>query len=215
MATEYIVGRHAESPVKIPADKNAVSSHHVKITIADDGVWTLEDLNSPNGTYVRDENGEFQRVYKKQIVETDIIRLGSAGIASMVFMARRVTTPDSTSYAYEFRQLKQLRKQQAEKEAAMEKKIERNGWISKCAGLGAIGVCALLGSIDGVNIDPNVRYVLIACAPVIAGVCFSGDAKALRALRARRSKILVCPRCQRPISEYDIDQGACSSCKAH
>lgn len=213
MATEYILGRSSDSPVKIAPDKNAVSSHHAKITITDDGVWTLEDLRSANGTYVRDANGVFQRVFKKQITETDVIRLGAGGIASVIFTARRVTDPDA-SYAFEFRQLKLMKKDQLERETQMEKRIERNGWISKCAGLGAIGLCAILGSFEGVNIDPNVRYVLIALAPVIAGLCFAGDTKALKVLRARRSKILVCPRCQRPLSEYDIEQGACSSCKA-
>lgn len=213
MPTTYILGRSAESPIKVAPDKNAVSSRHAQVTISDDGIWTLEDLRSANGTYVRDANGTFQRVYKKQITETDVIRLGAGGIASVIFTARRVVEPEA-SYAFEFRQLKSLKKRQAEEESEMEKRIERNGWISKCAGLGAIGICAILGSFEGVNIDPNIRYVLIAIAPVIAGLCFAGDTKALKALRARRSKILVCPRCQRPLSEYDIEQGACSSCKA-
>lgn len=215
MAQEFIIGRYGDSPIKVAPDKNAVSGHHAKITISDDGVWTLEDLKSANGTYVRDANGEYQRVYKKQILETDIIRLGPGGISSVVFMAHRVVNPDPNSYTYEFRQLRRVRKLQADNEAKMEKKIERNGWISKLSGVGAILVCALLGSIDGINIDPNVRYMLIAFAPVVAGLCFAGDTKALKAMRARRAKLLVCPRCQSPISDHDIEQGACPRCKAH
>lgn len=110
MAQELIVGRSQSSSIKIPAAKDAVSGQHVRITINDNGIWKLEDLKSSNGTYVRDENGEFHRVYNKQIHESDIIRLGNGGANSFIFTARRILALDD-SYAYEFKMLrKELQK---------------------------------------------------------------------------------------------------------
>ncbi len=213
MAQELIIGRSASSPIKIPANKNGVSGQHVKITVSDEGIWKLEDLHSSNGTFVRDEDGEFNRVFTSQINESDVIRLGNGGANSFIFTAHRAIAPDSP-YTYEFKQLRKLLARQLEREHKKEKKIEINGWISKLSGLAVIGICAILGSIKGINIDPNIRYVLIACAPVVVGLLFSGDTKALKALRKKREKLLLCPNCGLPISEFDIQQGQCSRCKA-
>ncbi|MDE7413643.1 MAG: FHA domain-containing protein [Muribaculaceae bacterium] len=213
MENEYLVGRSIHSVLPVPADRVGVSGEHLKIRVSDDGRWHLEDLNSANGTYIRDDNGEFHRVYSKDITENDIIRLGNKGANSYTFMARRVKAPEDTYY-HEFKQLKKLVARQKEEEAEKEKRIEINGWISRVAGLAVIGICALIGSISGVDIDPNTRYILIACAPVVVGLLFSGDPKKLKALRQRRSKIMLCPKCWKPISEYDVEYGQCSRCKA-
>jgi hypothetical protein len=210
---EYIIGRCAASQIKIPADSEAVSSQHAKITIDDNGCWMLSDLHSTNGTFMRDDNGEFQRVFTKQILESDVIRLGNGGANSFIFMAHRVIAPDDT-YLYEFKQLRLLLRRQRERESKQEHKIELNGWISKTSGLVIVFLCWLIGMVNGINVDPNFRYLLIAFAPIIVGLIFNGDRKKLIALRKKREHILICPRCGRPISEFDIEQGQCSRCKA-
>ena len=67
MASTFIIGRSGNQPFKITAD--SVSNEHARVTIDDNGVWTLEDLDSPNGTYIRNASGEFNQVYKKIISE--------------------------------------------------------------------------------------------------------------------------------------------------
>lgn len=213
MSEEYIIGRHSSSPLKIPADKNAVSNQHLKIIVSPNGTWTLEDLNSSNGTYIRDDKGEFHRVYKKQIHESDIIRLGNGGANSYTFTAKRVVAPDE-SYQYEFRKLKNLLAHYKEEEQKREKKMEINGWISKLAGVAIVGICAILGAVSGINIDPNTRYLLIAFAPIVVGLFFSGDKAAMKTLKSQKAKIMLCPHCGKPISEFDVEQGQCSRCKA-
>lgn len=213
MSQSYIIGSSLSSAIKIPDDREGVSGRHAQIIVDDDGKWLIEDMGSTNGTYVRDGSGEFRRVDKAEIRETDIIRLGKAGANSFVFTAHRILSPDD-SYAYEFRQLRNALMEQRAAEAKKEKKIEMNGWISKLSGLGVILLCAIIGSFSGVNIDPNTRYILIACAPVAVGLFFSGDVKSLKALKKRREKILLCPKCNRPVSDFDIEEGQCSRCKA-
>lgn len=130
-----------------------------------------------------------------------------------MFAAHRAFAQDD-SYVYEFKQLRKLLKHQKDKEMKQEKKIEITGWISKLSGLAVIGLCAVIGSIKGINIDPNTRYILIASAPVVVGLIFSGDTKRLKDLRKKKERILLCPKCGRPISEFDIELGQCSRCKA-
>lgn len=212
---EYIIGRaSSDGMVKVPATCDRVSGTHARITVDDYGTWTLEDLDSKNGTFVRDDNGEFQRVYRKQISKKTVIRLGSGGSGCFVFTAGHVQAPEPDNYEYEFHQMKKLLRAQQDKEQKKEKAIERNGWIAKFSGFGVIGICALLGSIKGVDIDPTMRYILISSAPVVVGLLFKGDAAALKSLRRKRDKIIVCPRCERPLSEFDVEHCQCSRCKA-
>ena len=51
---QFILGTEGNQPFKIT--QMGVSHQHARITIGDDGVWTLEDLNSTNGTFVRCED---------------------------------------------------------------------------------------------------------------------------------------------------------------
>lgn len=213
MIEEYIIGRSANSPVKVPADRHGVSSQHLKITVYDNGYLLLEDLNSANGTYIRDENGNFHRIYKKQIHESDVIRLGPGGANSFTFMARRVISPNS-NYEYEFRQLRRTLHMFKEEELEKEKRMEMNAWISRSAGLLVIALITILGTIGGFEIPPESRYYLIAGAPIIVGLLFKGDRKGLRELRERRSRMMLCPCCGKPISEFDVEEGQCSRCKA-
>ncbi len=215
MAKEVIIGRNPSSPLKVPEDKIAVSGKHVKLTVTDEGRWKIEDLNSSNGTFVRNEEGIFDRVYTKDIDEFDVIRLGNDGANSYVFIARRAFNPEA-SYRNEFRHLSKLLKKSKEETERKERRIEINGWISKISGVAVVVLCAILGSIDGINIDANVRIGLAACAPIIVGLFFSGDKKSLKVLKKKKEKFMICPNpnCGRRLTEYDIEQGQCSKCKA-
>ena len=212
MAKELIVGRSPSSSIKIPATKDAVSGQHVKIVVNDNGIWNLEDLKSANGTYVRDENGEFHRVFNKQIHEADIIRLGNGGANSFTFTARRILYPND-SYAYEFKMLRKELQKQKDLENDLEKRANINGWISKFAGVAIYVVFEILVKC-GVKLDPNMRFPIIAAAPVIVGLVFAGDKKRAKSLKVRRNRVLRCPCCGLPISEFDIEQRQCSRCKA-
>ena len=212
MSTEVIIGRSSVSPLKVPDDKVAVSGKHVKISVSDNGNWKLADLNSANGTFVRNEDGDFERVFNKDISEFDIIRLGNDGANSYVFTARRAFNPEE-SYRHEFKHLKKLLDNNKEKEQKQEHRIEINGWVSKLSGVGMIFVCALLDTI-GFNVNVNLRLALVALAPILVGFIFNGDKKKLKTVKKKRDRIMVCPKCGRRITEFDVEQGQCPKCKA-
>jgi hypothetical protein len=66
------IGRSSENDVSL-ADMN-VSRHHAQIVQADNGTYTITDLNSTNGTYV---NG--QRIYGSVALrENDFVKVGDS-----------------------------------------------------------------------------------------------------------------------------------------
>lgn len=219
MSKEYIVGRCPESAVKIPDGRNGVSSKHVKITVHDDGEWEVEDLSSANGTYVKDRNGDFQRVFRKKISEKTVLRLGQQGHDSFVFMAHRVVAP-AGSYAYEFKQLQKMLARQREKEENLERKNSRNMNIVKLGAPAAMVLCMGLDLVvPALKENPQANLMVsraaMCLAPFVVGMFFGIDRKGAKAVKQRRMKVLTCPCCNLPISEYDIENMQCSRCRAH
>ncbi len=218
MSKELIIGRTITSAVAVPADRLNVNGTHAKITVKDNGEWELVDLNSANGTYVKDSDGNFKRVYKKVIGEDSVIRLGQEGHESFIFMAHRAVSNDD-SYSYEFRKLKKLLKNQITEEEAMETRNARNMTIVKAASPIAMGLCVVAQyAIPSLREDPSLNLWIsrgaMALAPFAIGMVFGIDTKAVKALKQKRLKLLTCPKCGYPISEFDIHNMQCSRCKA-
>lgn len=205
-----VIGRCQESAIDIPDHCTAVSHRHARITPAEEGHWLVEDCQSTNGTFLRDTEGEFRRIYAKEVARSDVLRLGEGG-GSFTFTTHRLENP-TDGFAYEFRQLRRLLAEQKKAEERKEKAMVRNGWISRCSGIVALIIFLLIGSLKNVSIDPTFRYVLIASAPVLVGFLLQGDAAAIKRLRRRRERLLVCPKCFRPLSEMEIEQGKCFKC---
>lgn len=215
---EVIIGRHSDSAIKVPEDKTAVSGSHVKIIIDDNGRWIIEDLDSTNGTFLKDENGDFQRIFKKEIGENSIIRLGQEGYNSFQFMAHRAISEDD-SYEYEFRRLKKLLKFHKEEEITIEKRNYRNMLIIKFCAPIAMVICILAqyiipGLRDKADLNLWLSRGAMALAPVVLGIFFKVDTHALKALKQRRTKMMICPKCGMPISEFEITNMQCARCKA-
>lgn len=78
---EVIIGK--EGTQKFPINNSRVSRQHAKITVSDSGQWTLEDLNSTNGTYIIDDNDELVQIKKVNI--TEFTRVVLADQTSMGF----------------------------------------------------------------------------------------------------------------------------------
>lgn len=76
-----VVGRHSEADVRLPLPD--VSRRHCRFTFAD-GVWSVVDLNSLNGTYV---NGD--RVATTVLASGDSLRIGSFTFTLELLESRR------------------------------------------------------------------------------------------------------------------------------
>lgn len=85
--TKIIIGKQGDQ--KFPIKNAGVSRQHASITI-EGGHWILEDLDSTNGTFVRDDNGLYQRVSRVEIKEDTMVRLGDESSNGYAFMAHHV-----------------------------------------------------------------------------------------------------------------------------
>ena len=101
---QIILGTEGNQPFKII--QQGVSRQHARITIGGDGVWTLEDLNSTNGTFIRNEIGEMRRVGTLEITPMTFICLGPSNANGCSFYATHLVNPDD--FITEFQYLNQL-----------------------------------------------------------------------------------------------------------
>lgn len=213
MPTEIIIGRSSISPINVPDDRVAVSGKHAKITVSDNGDWEIEDLDSVNGTFVRNDNFEFEKVYTRKIHESDIIRLGNDGANSFIFCAHRALHPND-NYAYEFRLLQHLLKQSREDEAKKEKKANWASWVISIGAFAVWGLTEIIDKILNIDPDPNKRMIIMMGVPPLLKIMLGGFTKGAKSVKKTREKFMLCPKCGKRISEFDVEQGQCSKCKA-
>lgn len=217
MPREYIIGRSLKNDLEVPAEKVEVSGHHARLTVNDAGEWVLEDLDSSTGTFIRDNNGNFHRIFKKKITEDTVIRLGGEGYGSYQFMAHHVAC-DPNDYSYEFAVLRNLLDRQTAEEAELEKKNRRNTNIIKLAAPLTLALTIIVQySIprlkDNYELNMWISRGAMGIAPVLAGFFFGTDFNHGKQLRQRRLKMFRCPKCHKPISDFDINNMQCPICK--
>ncbi|MCM1033576.1 MAG: FHA domain-containing protein [Odoribacter sp.] len=217
MQQSFIIGRAGNQPFEIEPSRLYVHSQHAQL-VADTNSreWFIEDLkgNAGNGVYVRDDNGDFRRVIACRIRPTDVVRLGPESAQSFTFMAHKVFNP--ADYKYEFAYMRtldeRLRREENER-VAINKKHNLYSIL-------APGVLAALtfGMRMFLEIDMGVTVGLCAVVTALPHTVirykYRNDADALKAIKSRRGKLIQCPKCWRPLSDYDLRNGRCSACKA-
>lgn len=88
-----IIGKRGEQPFQITGTN--VSAQHAEFVIdSQTGVWTLKDLDSTNGTFIRDEStGDLRRIKTKVIHPLTFVCLGSDNSKGCTFYARQLLNP--------------------------------------------------------------------------------------------------------------------------
>lgn len=203
---EYKLGRDYDSPVSVPAGATSVSGDHASIFV-EDGGWKLVDNGSRNGTFV-EQNGNFVRIKSVGITPDTWIRLGGEGVYGFMFKARRVVSPNS--FMDDFT----LLKQQLQNCEEAEQKVSTLTSISKFVGPLVSAACLIATMFPPLNTNfgfYRAAMLLPGIATLLVGMWLGGKSKAAKQERRH----MVCPRCRRPLSEYDINNRQCSICKAH
>ena len=113
-----ILGREGTQPFKIKNED--VSRQHAQITIDDHGEWVLEDLNSSNGTFIRNEKGDLVRVGRVNITPMTFICLGPDNSKGCFFYAKQVENYGDFREEYEY--LTELEDEYDEKIEKLEEK---------------------------------------------------------------------------------------------
>ena len=207
MAQVIIIGRQGDQPFSI--SQEGVSREHAKLTIDDSGKWTLEDLNSDNGTFIRNDKGELEQVGKKMITEATFICLGPDNANGCKFYARQLVAPKG--YHQEFDYLEDL---DADIDDRLDNADNRGKLIRK-----VISIASLVGFFGSFIVDDNtIRTTLLRASTAATGfssIAFDPN-KQKKDLKALREKFYACPNpaCSHTLTTKEVKNRKCSKCGA-
>ena len=207
-----LLGKDGNQPFQIKNE--GVSHQHAQITIDDFDQWTLEDLDSSNGTYTRRESdGELLRVSKVKITPMTFICLGPDNSHGCSFYARQVLNPGDFKDELEYMNEKE---DEYDKElVAVERKIRWQRWIVFFLNVGVAGITLLIPrSFDSVITDfrLNIMRIVPICSTFFSAFYdFSGEKKKL-AEQYNRFRHCPNPECHNKLKPTEIRSMDCSKC---
>jgi len=203
----FLLGNAGDQPFDIK--QQGVSREHARLVIDDAGQWTLTDLDSSNGTFVRNDAGEWERISKKKISEDAYICLGPDNANGCKFYARHVLSPDD--YSADFDQLEdmdnaiQSKREATEQRARMIRKL-----IAIVSGVALVGSFIVPG--DG------LRMLLLRIGTLVsmASTLLFDPQKDKQQLKDLRDKLYGCPNpgCFHMLTPKEVHNRRCSKCKA-
>lgn len=207
MEKSFIIGREGNQPFTI--SQEGVSREHAKLTIDDNGKWTLEDLNSGNGTFIRNEEGDLEQIGKKTISERTYICLGPDNINGCKFYARQLIAPKD--YQREFDLLEEI---DNDIEERLDKADDKSKLIRK-----AIAIISLVGFFGSFIVEDNgIRTMLLRVSTAATGASsmFYDPNKQKKQLKALREKLFGCPNpaCSHNLSSKEVRNRKCAKCGA-
>lgn len=200
---EIIIGRNGNQP--FPINNAGVSNLHAKMSVVDD-LWILEDLDSTNGTFIQDKDGIWQRIAKKQITPDTVIRLGDTSVNGITFWASRLQKKESDDYAEEFACIASLNDALEEEKKELQKKARLKKLIPSI-----VQMAIILGTLPLKNMWV-VRGAMIVGSFVNVLIDYNGP---LTALLEKKRRLLVCPKCGKPLTDFELQRCQCSNCKVH
>lgn len=205
MEKSFIIGREGNQPFTI--SQEGVSREHAKLTIDDNGKWTLEDLNSGNGTFIRNEEGDLEQIGKKTISERTYICLGPDNINGCKFYARQLIAPKD--YQREFDLLEEI---DNDIEERLDKADDKSKLIRK-----AITIISMVGFFGSFIVEDNgFRTMLLRVSTAATGVSsmFYDPNKQKKQLKALREKLFGCPNpaCSHQLSSKEVRNRKCAKC---
>lgn len=205
---DIVVGKEGDQ--KFPIKNAGVSRRHARI-IADGGHWVLEDLGSTNGTFVRDADGMYRRVSRVAISEDTMIRLGDESSNGYAFMAHHILEEDADNYSYEFSRIRFWRDELRAERERCQAAVRNRGLVQIALSMAVIGITFIPG------IESNIQMLILRVGmlvPPLYNFFVQGKNK-MQKIYERQQLLLVCPRCGRPLTDFEIGKEICLACKAH
>ena len=211
----FEIGKAGNQPFPINGER--VSAKHARVTIDEAGRWILEDLCSTNGTYIYDDAGQLVRVGRKEIQEFTRIVLSDTTPMGASFYAHHLLEDNINDYRAEFRFLLEKAGRLYAERRLLKKRIKERRMLSN---LIPGTVSCLLGLVVRIFF-PDEMMLLIGSMSVMTTVLsllvawINNRDERLQELSYRIQNLLACPKCGRPLSEYDLNNQLCPACKSH
>ena len=214
---EFIIGKEGTQKFLIQLTKTRVSRQHARITIDDNGVWTLEDLNSTNGTFIIDDEGELRQIRRMVIGEFTRIVLADQTQMGFSFIAHHVIEDDPNDYRVEFRHVLEIHQKALLDKAAMDLRLKRRGYIKYVPSM----LAACIGLILTLFLPSEIKVYGVSVTAVFTTILtaviniFQGNDKSKQRFSDYYGKFLVCPHCGKILTEKEFQMQMCAVCKAH
>ncbi len=216
MVEEIIIGRNGNQPFQITAE--GVSGHHASLTKRHDGVLVLKDLDSKNGTFVRNQQFLFERIEEKVVDKDSVIRLGDETINGITFSVSRLFTQDVNDYTYEFGRIKRKWKSYVQEKKDFNRRWSMYMYIPSVLS----AVCLIMSFLPIFKQFANETQMFIMRVPMVVSMLVTPIIHNMRrsrekVLSEKSANLFICPRpgCGRLLSESEIRKTQCMACKAH
>ena len=213
---EILLGKEGGQPFKISDEHTGVSRHHAKVTIFDDGRWTLEDLNSTNGTSVRRQSdGQMVAVGNVDITPMTFIQLGPDNSLGCGFYARQILGENYGTFLKEYEYLNNMCDKYDASIEKVEKKIKLIRWSTPVISL-LIVVLSVIGERSG-WLSGSDNLLLLRMGPLLTSVIVAMfDGRSLiRKKERERDRFMRCPNplCYHRLKTSDVRNMRCPKCR--
>ena len=215
---EFIIGKEGEQKFKISEKRNKVSRKHCKITIDDNGQWDVDDLDSTNGTYIINEEGEIVQVRHYPITEFTRIILADQTPFGFSFIAHHVLEEDPFNYRKEFIHLLKLHAKALNMKEELDAETIRKGNILKYV---PTVISAIISITLTILAPPDWRIVILTASGAITGMIAkfmadrSKNTTKTKAFAKYCNQMLRCPCCGKVMTEAEFTNQMCGACHAH
>lgn len=207
MAKTITIGKQGDQPFTI--SQEGVSRHHARLTIEDDDRWLLEDLDSSNGTFIRNEDGDLEQVSRKYITEATYICLGPDNSNGCRFYARQLVAPGDFQKDFDY-----LEDLDSEIEENLDNAEDKSKLVRKAIAL--ISTAGLIGSFIVTDDSARTLLLRISTGATAASTMFYDPSKQKKSLKTLREKMFGCPNpaCSNTLKSKDVKNRKCPKCGA-
>ena len=204
---KVIIGRTGTQWFPIEDKQWNVSGEHAEIDVnPKTGIWTLKDLDSKNGTYIRDETtGQLRRVSQIKINPMTFICLGGDNKHGCCFYARQIEHPNDR-FREEMRYLKRKDDEFEQETTKVKKKLKNiRVWQALASAVSMFLIYVFANKIDelfdmllGFSIPNATLMRMIVVVPLIVVIFewIRSKIDKLEDINKRRELFNQCPNPQ-------------------
>ena len=206
------LGKEGDQPFPIKSD--GVSRQHARITITDRGEWVLEDLNSSNGTYVRDEtDGTMLRIAKVSITPMTFVCLGPDNAKGCCFYARQVLSDNYGKFTDEYEYLNELEDRFDQQVQQIEHKAKTLNIVKTVLPVALLALSFVI--VPGMGPVSWIVRGVASAVPTVLILLFYNPADMKKAVVERHDRFVQCPNpcCPSKLTGKEIRNMRCSKCK--
>lgn len=206
------LGKEGDQPFPILAD--GVSRQHAQISITDTGEWILEDLESSNGTYIRDEvSGKLSRIAKVGITPMTFVCLGLDNAKGCSFYARQVVSENYGKFTEEYEYLNDLEDHFDRQLQQIEQKSKTLNIVKTVLPVALLALSFVI--VPGMGPVSWIIRGVASAVPTVLILLFYNPADMRKKAIERHDRFVHCPNpcCPGKLTAKEIRNMRCSKCK--